>query len=235
MPRIQKDFTFSDGRTITIQGRSLEVTFTREAIEEQAREDRTRLNGSGDPALLFFQESIYSMLAAASMGNVPNVLDAFQLPPTDWDNWRLAVAEIIPDWFRHPEYQEETIKVGGRGITVLSNRPSVLMRLFQLETEATNRQAASTPPESTEEFSLRLHAKKENFRTIAYPRMAACSTGDVPTVEQALQEIPEEDLSAWYNAARRMIPEWFVDLEEAALKNQEAAEVKKKRRRNTAK
>ena len=194
----------------------------RNAIEEKARADRVKLNGKGDPELLFFQEMIYSGLAAASEGNVPALQDAFQLSPEDLDAWHLAVVDVNPGWYTANEYHEEQIQIGDRRITVLSLRPSVLMRRMHLEQLA------------EQQITENENAKKIAFRLMYYPRLAGCSIGDVPSETQARQDWSMEELQAWYDAAKRLIPGWFVSLEESAEQNQQAAqaakETKKKRR-----
>lgn len=221
MPLKRKDFTFSNGNKVTVSEASWDISMLRLEIEQQARADRARLNGSGDPDLLYFHEMIYSDLAAASDGSVPSLQDAFQLAPEDLDAWQLAVAEVNPNWYAAQSHEQEEIEIGERKITVLSLRPSVLMRRNQLETLAQKK----SPSENI---------RQQVFRQAYYPRLAACSLGDIPTEEEARSEWSTEDLQIWYDAAKRQIPFWFISLEQAAEQNQQAAqtakETKKKRR-----
>lgn len=219
--RKQKDFAFRDGRSLVVWQANWDMSMERNAIEEQARADRVKLNGSGDPALLYFQEMIYADLAAASVGNVPALQEAFHLDPEELDAWHLAVANVNPSWYAVTEYTQEDIQIGDHKLTVLSLRPSVLMRRMQLELEAEKQ-----PPTN--------NASRELFRMTIYPRLAACSLGDLPTEEAARQEWGLDELNVWYGAAKRQIPSWFLTLEAVAEQNQQAALIasaKKKKRR----
>jgi hypothetical protein len=89
----------------------------------------------------------------------------------------------------------------------------VLRKLYQLEKESANYQV------DDDDLALK------NF---LYPRMAACSVGDVPTFEQAV-DMPLDEMNKWYFAARRCNPGWFMSLEEVAQKNKEQSEDEKKR------
>jgi hypothetical protein len=219
MPRKQKDFTFSNGDSLVVWQATLDISMSRAEIEEQARSDRAKLNGSGDKELLFFHEVIYPGLAAASEGDVPAVADAFRMTPTDWDAWHLAVAEVNPRWYTIHEYRQEEVEISGRKITVLSLRPSVMMRRVHFEREAEKGPALLSP-------------RREAFRIVQYPMLAGCSIGDVPSFDEALKEWSEDEMQAWYEPARRLVPEWFMPLEEAALKNQQAADEEKKTRKS---
>lgn len=46
------------------------------------------------------------------------------------------------------------------------------------------------------------------FRANVYPKLAACSEGDVPSFEEALT-IPASELNKWYKAAEYCNPGWF--------------------------
>jgi hypothetical protein len=222
MTRNKKDFTFSNGKSLVIQQANLRMSWVRDEIEEQARADRLHLNGTGDPELLFFQEIIYSGLAAVSEGDVPELADAFRLSPADLDAWHIAAAEINPAWYTVHEYRQEEVEINGHNITILSLRPSVMMRRVHFENEATKGTPAHT-------------AKEENFRLLVYPMLAGCSKGDVPTFDEAIGEWSMDELQSWYEVARRVLPEWFTSLEEQAAQNKEATEQgSKKKSKSTA-
>lgn len=68
-------------------------------------------------------------------------------------------------------------------------------------------EAAQGGKVSSEDF------KRQYFKTTIYPKMAACSTGDVPTVEQAMA-MPSSEINKWYRAAERVNPEWFAAFKE---------------------
>lgn len=50
--------------------------------------------------------------------------------------------------------------------------------------------------------------KRQSFRLNVYPKLFACSTGDVPDEETAYS-MPAEELYKWYDAAHEVNPEWF--------------------------
>jgi hypothetical protein len=50
--------------------------------------------------------------------------------------------------------------------------------------------------------------KRQNFRLAIYPKMAACSSGDVLNEEEA-HKMPASELNKWYNAAKFCNPDWF--------------------------
>lgn len=52
------------------------------------------------------------------------------------------------------------------------------------------------------------------FNLYVYPKLAACSTGNVPTMKAALL-MPSAELDKWYNAVKRVNPDWFVALQQA--------------------
>lgn len=44
-----------------------------------------------------------------------------------------------------------------------------------------------------------------------YPLLASAVTSEnCPTIEQCLNDIPEQDLEIWYQASKKINPEWFV-------------------------
>jgi hypothetical protein len=216
--RRQSSYIFADGKQITTWQASWDITMARREIEEQARARRLELNGSGDATFLYFWEKIYAPLAACSTGDIPDVQRAFELADAELDGWFLANREVNPDWYDPDEFRDQTITLSdGSQITVWSKRPSVLLRRYRLDQEAEKQPALD-------------NIRKEVFRLTYYPKLAGCSTGDVPGMEEARSQWGEDDLQAWYDAARWAIPEWFLPLEEIAERNrQEAEEAEKKR------
>ncbi len=51
--------------------------------------------------------------------------------------------------------------------------------------------------------------KIQYFRLNVYPKLAGCSTGDVPDMETA-GKMPSSELNKWYRAAHRCNPDWFA-------------------------
>lgn len=222
--RRHKPFTFQDGSQIEVWQASWDMSMDRREIEDQARAEKAKQNGSGDPELFFFHEEIYAGLAACSSGEIPELQKAFHLHPQDLDGWWQTAREVNPGWYEPGELIEHAIKISdGSAITVLSKRPSVVIRRFHLDREA-------------ERGAPLDNSRKEIFRVIYYPKLAGCSTGDVPSMEEARTQWGEEDLQAWYDAAKQVVPEWFLSLEELALQNQQRTEtITKKKSRRRAK
>jgi hypothetical protein len=73
--------------------------------------------------------------------------------------------------------------------------------------------------------------QRQFYHVVIYPKLCACSTGDVPPEEEAYL-MPSVEHDKWYGAANRMNPHWFVPLEEAA-KQLTADALKKKETKRT--
>jgi len=217
--RRQKAYQFQQGPQIIAWESSWDIDMARSAIEQDARQQKAKLNGQGDPELLYFHEMIYAPLAACSTGDVPSVEVAFHLSPDDLDGWFEAVREVNADWFEESRTKPETVELrDGSTITVLpADVPSILMKLHRLESEAEKGPQADS-------------VSAETFRLIYYPKLAACSTGDVPTMNEARAEWPTSELDKWYQAARRVNSRLFLPLEEIALANQKASQDDQKKR-----
>lgn len=54
------------------------------------------------------------------------------------------------------------------------------------------------------------------MQTLLYPSLVACTTGNIPTWEEFLNNVPTDESNKWTDAARRMNPSWFgfLNLEE---------------------
>lgn len=46
-------------------------------------------------------------------------------------------------------------------------------------------------------------------RTLLYPSLIACTTGNLPTVEEFMNNIPTLDSTKWIDVARKLNPQWF--------------------------
>jgi len=89
----------------------------------------------------------------------------------------------------------------GSKVTVAEATWSVSIRLQELE-----EQASKAPREDPSE---------QIFHLLVYPKLLACSSGDVPDLETALM-MPSSEIDRWYFAVKRINPDWFVALEQAA-------------------
>jgi hypothetical protein len=223
--RRQKTFTLSDGRSFTIHEANWQMATDRQEFEESARQEKAKLNGSGDPDKLFFMERIYPILASCSIGeNVPTSDDAITLPEDDLDNWFFAVRDLNPGWFPEiPDPIEDSFQFrDGTELQIKSIlRPSVQIRLQKLETQTDKGQETGK-------------AITEVFRILYYPKLAACSIGAIPSIMEAL-DYPESELNNWYNAVNRVNPTLFMSLEAIAEENKKAAESTEKKTRKRRK
>lgn len=102
-------------------------------------------------------------------------------------------------------------------VTVTERNWETDARIVALETEA-----EQNPLEDQQ---------RQFFHLYVYPKLAACSTGDVPSEEDAY-DMPSGEREKWWDAAKRVNPKWFAPMEEAAEKIT-AEMLKKKETRRT--
>lgn len=83
--------------------------------------------------------------------------------------------------------------------------------------------------EKGDERLTSLEQKRMVFRETMYPKLAACSSGDVPSEEEAFS-MPIDNISRWYDAAYELNRPWFKmfdDLEKQLAAPEENEEKKK--------
>ena len=100
-------------------------------------------------------------------------------------------------------------------------------RLLELEEQGRDKNAAELAAIGERELT-KLEQKVQFFRLNIYPKMAACSEGDVPSEEEA-RRMPSTELNKWYAAAKKVNPDWFAVFDQAVNQTAEqlAAEQKK--------
>jgi hypothetical protein len=173
-----------------------------------------------DKRLQYFREEIYPLLFSPASGDVPSLEDAYAMigtAPDDLDEWYRAVQRLNPGWFQWLQHHDsELVKFeDNTSLIVLDgNVPSGFMKIRDLE---------SSIPSNDED------TKAQIFRLVFYPKLAACSTGGVPSVEEA-RSMPTDQLNLWYEAVNRVNPHWFKALQDLQAES-EAETIKKKRRR----
>lgn len=218
----RKDFTFSDGRKVSVFESTWESSTLRSRITETARANQARLNGSGDPDYLFFIEEFYSYMASCTSGDFPSPEEAYTLPDPDLDGWLLAVIEVNPDSFLKIDRMkrgEVTFRDGTRFEIVSSFLPSVVMKRKRLETEGLKREPDPNNP-------------KDVLSVYLYPILASCSIGDIPSPDQIRQEWPEMEVYKWRDAIEAVNPHWFGSAAEAGERStKEAKDLEKKKER----
>ena len=48
------------------------------------------------------------------------------------------------------------------------------------------------------------------LKVLLYPSLVACTEGNLPTLEEFLTQLPEEESDRWSEAAKRLNPHWFT-------------------------
>lgn len=190
--RLKKDFTFSDGGTIKVH----EVSSADLDLFKRLSEDATKTKYE-DAGLFALALGYYPIFAACS-DNPPSLEESYKKTPDDLDNWFLLCCQLNQDWMGEIVYKQESIEVDGRSITVKSRRPSVEIRLAQLEQEL--KQEKPCDIESDQEYKLG-----------SYLPAAAASFGKVPTAYAAKHELGIKDFGLWHGTVRKLIPEWYGD------------------------
>jgi len=217
MERARKTFSFSDGREVVVSESTWEAAQDRARMEEEARAQKAKLNGSGDRVYFYFLEAFYPYLSTCSSGSVPTGSEAFGLSDPDLDAWYLATVEVNPDSFLPVDYEKKG-KVVFRDGTVFeivsSYLPSVTMRRVKLEEEALKKEEDREKP-------------KDVFAWYLYPILASCSVGEIPPPDEIRQTWPESEIYKWRDAVEEVNPQWFTTSEAETI--QEAKEVQKKR------
>lgn len=173
-----------------------------------------------DPVFNFFYLTFYPVLYACSRGDLPGPQDAFELPAEKLDEWYRAVWELNPDILGAYEPEGRVIAQhlrDGREIRIHETHdlPSYVLRLIRLEVEAQNK--ADVPEE------------ERTFRSFVYPKIAACTNGDVPAADEAVS-LPRTDIFAWSSTAMTLNPKWFKPIFDEAEREAQKAEVQKKKR-----
>jgi hypothetical protein len=84
----------------------------------------------------------------------------------------------------------------GTELTVMEANWAVSMRLQELE-----EQAEKNPLEDV---------KQQTFNRWIYPKLAACSSGTVPSMQDAF-EMPSTELDKWFFAVKRVNLDWFPE------------------------
>jgi len=207
--RLKKDFTFSDGGTVKVH----EITASDLDNYLRMTEEASKATYE-DAGLSSFAQLYYPILAVCTDA-APSLENSYKLDPCDLDNWFLLAYQLNTDFLENmkvKKYSEETIKIDGKNIAVKSRRPSIDIRLAQLNQQATK----ETPLENKDD---------EEYRLNGYVAAAAASFGNIPTAYQAKHELGLKEFSLWHKTVRKLIPEWYG---EAVATSETAIETKKK-------
>lgn len=214
----RKTIKLEDGREISVFESTWEASANRTRIEETARADRLRLNGTGDPVFLFFLEVYYSYLGSCSSGSIPSPEEAFSLSDRDLDHWYRSIVEVNPEGFKKIDFDltgEVVFRDGASFRIVSAFLPSVTMKRVRLEEEGLRKEADREKP-------------KDVFSVYVYPLLASCSIGEIPSPEE-VKTWPEVEIYKWRDAVEQVNPHLFETAEERALDQaRENKEVSKK-------
>jgi hypothetical protein len=111
--------------------------------------------------------------------------------------------------------EQKEIVIGKRKLVVHQKTFGMQLRRFALM-EA----AEKDPP--IEDASPLVASIRNGFHRYIYPSLAACTIGaKVPTEQECLDGITEDELNAWLETARELNPAWFSgdETQEQAEKN----------------
>lgn len=213
-----EDFKFSDGKSIQVSQENWDISMALSEMQRQAKAEPLE-----DDRLQYFRENIYPVLAACSVGSFPSLEETYGIlesKPADVDRWYRLVQDVNPLWFQfhfHNEDQTVEFSDGTKLIVHDANVPSVIMKLRDLETFASE----NPLPE--------MH--KQVFRMTFYARFAACSSGQVPTEEEA-RNWPSPETNKWYEAVKTVNPHFYDGMEKMAGGPATQEDIKKKRKRH---
>lgn len=209
MKLAEKIIELKDGRKIRVSEASFDMGIAQGRMQEEARADRARLNGSGDPVQLFFLESYYAALRSCSLGeDIPSLGEALEMDPEDLDRWHLSLIEVNPlDYIPVDRLAEGRIEFrDGSSFRIRSGYlPSVQLRRARLEAEALAREEDKEEP-------------KDIFAVYLYPLLASCShgEGDLPGAEELRKSWPQSEIYRWRDAVKEVNPQWFGEAGEPA-------------------
>ncbi len=107
-------------------------------------------------------------------------------------------------------YQLKTKEVVVGGETLVVSQASNMMEVERsvLITDA------GADPKEYEEGARGNYLKYAE--ALLYPSLVACTTGNMPTLEEFTQQIPSTESDAWVKVAQELNPNWFqfIELEE---------------------
>lgn len=99
--------------------------------------------------------------------------------------------------------QSEEVTVCGETLTVweASNSMDIKRSLLIKEADQVDGE--------TSEGSVQEVTYAKYIRTLLYPSLVACTTGNIPTLDQFMNEMPATESDKWVDTAKRRNPRWF--------------------------
>lgn len=214
-----KTIRLMDGKNLVVHEADASYDARMSLLVNDANEAR-----HDDKTFLFFWRMYYPILASCTGGEVPSPAEAFALPPEILDAWYLAVWELNQDILGEVKVPQKEAVVfrDESSLTVHEtlDLPSFMLKIVRLEEDALARE--NTP------------ASEVSFRTYIYPRIAGCSVGNIPSVDEAVK-YPRVELAKWSAVAMNLNPKLFQFIMDEAAKAAppDAETVKKKGKRRS--
>lgn len=213
MQILTKTIDLMDGTSLTVH--EADGSYDAKVADQELKAERME---SADKTLMFFARTYYPILYACTRAECPTLEKAYAMGD-DLDLWYAAVLEVNVDLLKQLPEKKESRALAFRDDTQIQvhasrDLPSFMIRLHRLEQEAED-----NPPADPNEIS---------FRLIFYPKIAACSTGDVPSADQAVL-FPRIELARWTTIVMEQNPQWFEVLQEKASALEKQKEIEKKR------
>lgn len=100
-------------------------------------------------------------------------------------------------------YELKTIKVVLRGEELIVSEASNLM---DVNRSLLISDADANWPDGAKETK---DQAQRYLETHVYPSLVACTSGNIPTLEEFINNIPATDSAAWIIAVRELNPRWF--------------------------
>jgi hypothetical protein len=209
-----KSISLADGRSILVC--EADGNFDPRLAQMEANAKKLE---SDDKTLIYFAMYFYPVLYACTKGEAPSLEDAYAMAPADLDGWYQTVAELNPEIIKLKDPAESRICAFRDDTQLTVHRtndlPSYMLKLFKYE-----QTAQDNPPTVADEIP---------FRIMIYPKLAACSSGEIPSVDDAIK-YPRTELSKWMDLAVELNRDWFLSIIDAAAEVNKKELVKKKGR-----
>ena len=209
-----EEVRLKNGKTIVITEENWDVSMTLSEERRKSLEDPLE-----DKRLQYFREEIYPLIFAPASGDVPAMNEAYAMvenSPEEINEWYRAVQRINPIWFEWLQHHDsEQVVFSDESVLYVTdgNIPSGFMRIWDLEHMEPIRDSDT---------------KTQIFQFVFYSKLAACSIGSVPSIDEA-RLMPTAELDKWYAATNRVNPHWFKAMQD--LKTETDAETLKKKAR----
>jgi hypothetical protein len=112
------------------------------------------------------------------------------------------------------QLQYEEVKVGDQVLMVWEASNLMDSKRSMMMVEAADRWHIDDE-QSENQLTPASHADfdteaRKYLEVVLYPSLVACTTGQIPTLDEFINSVPAADTVAWTQAATRKNPTWFV-------------------------